>query len=383
LIDGATIDAVSDTAVVDPTAGSEASSRPPVFNRSDLILMGGAVAAIGVAALTRYVDLGNLFAFLAASVAVALLASLVGRSVEQLGERFGPGATGVLQSALGNLPELFIAFFALQAGLVGVVQSALIGSIIANLLLVMGAAFVVGGLRHGRQRFDSERVRSTCALMALACAALVLPSIATYTHSPAAAHATVLSDIVAVIRIVIFVLSLPFSLRRGRTRGGGAAPEEHTEPPRWPVWVSITMLTVVSLAAALVSDWFVHALQPAMDQLGISQAFAGLVVVAIAGNAIENVVGIQLAARNQADFAVSIIVNSPLQIALVLAPALVLLSLFTTASLTLVFAPMLVLAMVITVLVVSLVVLDGESNWLEGAMLIALYVMIAAVFWWG
>jgi Ca2+:H+ antiporter len=386
LIDGVTIDAVSDTTVVDSAAGSQTSSRPPIFNRSDLILMGASVAAIAVAALTRYVDLGNLFAFLAASVAVALLASLVGRCVEQLGERFGPGATGVLQSALGNLPELFIAFFALQAGLVGVVQSALIGSIIANLLLVMGMAFVVGGLRHGRQRFDSGQVRSTCALMALACAALVLPSIATYTHSPAAEHATALSDIVAVILIVIFVLSLPFSLRHGKSRGGaggGSAAAAHTEPPRWPVWVSITMLTVVSVAAALVSDWFVHALQPAMNQLGISQAFAGLVVVAIAGNAIENVIGIQLAARNQADFAVSIIVNSPLQIALVLAPALVLLSLFTAASLTLVFAPMLVLAMVITVLVVSLVVLDGESNWLEGAMLIALYVMIAAVFWWG
>jgi Ca2+:H+ antiporter len=127
----------------------------------------------------------------------------------------------------------------------------------------------------------------------------------------------------------------------------------------------------------------VHALEPAIDALHISPAFAGLVIVAIAGNAVENVVGIQLAARNQADYALSVIVNSPLQIALVLAPALVLLSFFTASTLTLVFAPMLVVAVVITVLAVALIVYDGESNWLEGVTLIALYAIIAAVFWWG
>jgi Ca2+:H+ antiporter len=132
-----------------------------------------------------------------------------------------------------------------------------------------------------------------------------------------------------------------------------------------------------------VSDWFVTALTPAMASLHVSQAFAGLVVVAIAGNAIENFVGIQLAARNQADYALSVIINSPLQIALVLAPALVLLSLFTATTLTLVFAPMLVVAVVAAVLVVSLAVFDGESTWLEGATLIGLYVIIATVFWWG
>ena len=143
------------------------------------------------------------------------------------------------------------------------------------------------------------------------------------------------------------------------------------------------MLAISGVLAAFVSDWFVHALQPAMATLGISQAFAGLVVVAIASNAIENVVGIQLAARNQAEYAISVIVNSPLQIALVLAPALVLLSLFTATAFTLVFAPMLVVSVVLTVLIVTVVVTDGEGNWLEGAMLIALYGMIAAVFWWG
>jgi Ca2+:H+ antiporter len=149
------------------------------------------------------------------------------------------------------------------------------------------------------------------------------------------------------------------------------------------VSLAVGLLAAAGVLAAVVSDWFVHALQPAVHTIGMSETFAGLIVVAIAGNAVENVVGIQLAARNQADYAVSVIVNSPLQIALVLAPALVLLSYTTATALTLVFAPMLVIAVVLTVLAVTLIVIDGESNWLEGATLIALYVIIGTAFWWG
>ena len=368
------------------------------MNRSDLVILVGSAAAIVVAGITRYAHAGAVLAFFCSAVAVALLAALVGRSVEQMGDRFGAGATGVLQSALGNLPELFIAFFALRAGLLVVVQSAIIGSMLANLLLVLGLAFVTGGLRHGTQRFEKSRARDTCVLLALATAALVLPSMAQSTHSPASDHIRVLSDIAAVVLLIIFALSLPASLRRrratadGTTSDGsasdgsasdGSAGNAHTEAPRWPLAMAVGLLAAAGLLSALVSDWFVNALQPAINSLHMSQAFAGLVVVAIAGNAIENVVGIQLAMRNQADYALSVIINSPLQIALVLAPALVLLSLATATTLTLVFAPMLVAAVVVTVLIVSLIVFDGESNWLEGATLIGLYVIIAAVFWWG
>jgi len=362
---------------------------PRTLNRSDLVILVGGAAAIVVAGITRYAHAGAVLAFACSAVAVALLAALVGRSVEQMGDRFGAGATGVLQSALGNLPELFIAFFALRAGLLVVVQSAIIGSMLANLLLVLGLAFVTGGLRHGTQRFEKSRARDTCVLLALATAALVLPSMAQSTHSAAADHIRVLSDIAAVVLLIIFALSLPASLRRqpaargGRSGNRGSAGNAHTEEPRWPLAMAVGLLAAAGLLSALVSDWFVTALQPAINSLHMSQAFAGLVVVAIAGNAIENVVGIQLAMRNQADYALSVIINSPLQIALVLAPALVLLSLATGTVLTLVFAPMLVAAVVVTVLIVSLIVFDGESNWLEGATLIGLYVIIAAVFWWG
>ena len=349
-----------------------------LFTRSDLIVVGGSALAIILAGVAHYAGAPSVLTFIVAAVAVAMLASLVGRSVEQLGDRFGAGATGVLQSALGNLPELFIGFFALQAGLVAVVQAAIIGSILSNILLVLGLSFVVGGLKHGTQTFNSERARTTAILMILATGALVLPSLASYVHTPAAAHESTLSIFVAVILLVVFLLSLPASIKRTAS----AAPEHH-EPPRWPIAMAVGILAGASLAAALVSDWFVSALEPAIDALGISQAFAGLVIVAIAGNAIENVIGIQLAARNQADYALAVIINSPVQIALVLAPALVLLSFLTATTLTLVFAPMLVMAVAITVVVVAFIVFDGESTWLEGATLIALYAIIAAVFWWG
>jgi Ca2+:H+ antiporter len=354
-----------------------------MLTRSDYLLLGGGGAGLLISALTRYIGGGPVLAFVCSALAVAVLAALVSRSVEQLGDRFGPGATGVLQSALGNLPELFICLFALKAGLVVVVQAALIGSILANLLLVMGLAFLVGGLKHGHQKLDSKRARATIVLMVLSVAALILPSLASYVHTPAEGHEDTLSLIVSVILLALFVLTLPASLKRGKA--SSAEPETgHREAPRWPLALAVGLLALAAVLAAFVSDWFVYALQPAMDALHVSDAFAGLVVVAIASNAIENVVGIQLAARNQADYAFSVVVNSPLQIALVLAPVLVIAAqLFGLAAFTLVFPPMLVVSVAIAVIICAFITFDGASNWMEGAALIAVYAIIAASFWWG
>lgn len=359
-------------------ADSFAAARR-TLSRSDLVFLMAAAAAVVLAGVTAAPGAPPVLAFACSGAAVALLAALVGRCVEQLGDRFGAGATGVLQSGLGNLPELFIGFFALRSGLVEVVRAAIIGSILANALLVLGLAFVVGGLRHGEQRFDASRARGICALLILMVAAMVLPGIAAFVHAPAAGHERALSVIVAVVLLGVFALSLPASLERG-----SGLPKVTTELPRWPLWMAVALLAVSGVAAAFVSDWFVSALSPAMSALHISQAFAGLVVVAIAGNAIENVVGVQLAARNQADYALSVIVNSPLQIALVLAPVLVLVSgVAGGAVLTLVFTPMLMAAVALTVVAVTFIIFDGRSNWLEGVALIAVYAVIATAFWWG
>jgi Ca2+:H+ antiporter len=351
-----------------------------VLSRSDRGIFGAAAVLVGFAAVTRYASLGSVTAFVAAGLAIATLAMLVGRSVDQLGDRLGSGATGVLQSALGNLPELFVCIFALRAGLTKVVEAAIVGSVLGNILLVLGAAFLVGGLRHGTQRFDGERARTIAAMMLLAVVAMLVPSLTALLHTPAAGHERTLSVVVAVVLLAVFVASVPQSLRR--TEAEQAA--EADSAGAWPVALAIGVLAVTGVLAAVVSDWFIHALTPAIAVLHISQSFAGLVIVAIAGNAVENVIGIQLAARNQADYALSVILNSPLQIALVLAPALVLLSyVIGGAVFTLAFPPLLAATMVLSVVAVSFIVVDGESVWLEGAALLGLYGVIAAAFWWG
>jgi len=360
--------------------------------RSDLVVLGLAGALVALAGVAHYGEWTAVAAFLISAGAVCLLASLVGRSVEQLGDRLGAGATGVLQSALGNLPELFICIFALKAGLVDVVRAALVGSILANLLLVLGLAFLVGGLKHGTQQLGSERARTIVVLMLLSVTAMAIPSIAHTLHTPVSEHETAFSVIVSVILLALFALSLPFSLRRdtsgtdssGTDSSGTDSSGTHQEAPRWPIWLALAVLAAASVLAAFTSDWFVDALTPAMDSLGVSQAFAGLVVVAIAGNAVENVVGIQLAARGQSQYAFSVVLNSPIQIALVLAPVLVLVSqIFGLAAFTLVFSPLLVTVLVLAIVLAAFIAFDGESTWLEGAALIALYGIIATSFWWG
>jgi Ca2+:H+ antiporter len=358
------------------------SGSSEMFVRSDKIVVGGGAALCVLAGVAHYAGWSDVLAFVIAAAAICLLASLVGRSVEQLGDRFGAGATGVLQSALGNLPELFICIFSLKAGLVGVVQGALVGSILANLLLVLGLAFFVGGLKHGPQPLGSERARTIVVLMLLSVTAWVIPSLAHFVHAPASEHETTFSVIVSVVLLLLFAASLPFSLRRDANDKEGE-PHDH-EAPRWPVGLAIGMLAAAGAAAGFVSDWFVVALEPSMDSLGISQAFAGLVVVAIAGNAVENVVGIQLAAAGKSEYAFSIVLNSPIQIALVLAPVLVIVSqVFGLASLTLVLSPMLVVCLLLAIVLAAFIAFDGESTWLEGASLVALYGIIATAFWWG
>jgi Ca2+:H+ antiporter len=375
------------------------------LRRSDRLLLGGSVALTLAAALTRS-STGTVLPFLVSAAALALLAGLVGRSVDQLSDRMGPGAIGALQSALGNLPELFVCTFALRKGLTTVVTSALIGSILGNMLLVLGLAFVVGGRRHGTLRYSELRARMIMSLLILSVAAMFVPSLAHYVGATAGDHEVALSRVTAVVLLAVFALSVPVSLRREeeqaaeveedeiegvsefeRAPDGDAdegAPTAQAPASGWPTPLAVLILAASALLAAYVSDLFVDALQPAMTRLHISEAFAGLVIVAIAGNAVENVVGVRLAWRQKTDHALAVILGSPLQVAVVLAPALVLLSpVIGGAAFTLVFSPMLMASVGLAVGSVAFLVSDGTSDWLEGATMIGLYVLIAASFWWG
>ncbi|MGH2512393.1 MAG: calcium/proton exchanger [Candidatus Limnocylindrales bacterium] len=365
-----------------PLSSDPRRSFGAILGGRALILLALALIA-GVISLLLELTHGNpTFTFVASAVALAGLAGLVGEGTEQLGHRFGPGLTGVLQSALGNLPELFIGIFSLRAGLVLVVQSALIGSILANSLLVLGLAFVVGGLRHGVQSFGVRPVRMVATLLVLAVAALAIPTLATMPGAPDAGHATDLSVIVAIVLLILFAASIPFSIAGGP--GASSLGTELALGEVWPLRLAVAVLLVAAVASAFVSDWFVDSLRPALASLGISEAFAGLVIVAIAGNAVENVAGVQAALRNKADLAVSLVLNSSLQVALALIPALVLISVVIGGpALTLVASPLLVGAVSLSVFLCALVVFDGQSTWLEGLALIALYVIIAASVWFG
>jgi len=356
------------------------ASIPALLGRTTLALVAAAAAATLLTAVLQFAGAPHALVFVVSAIALAGLAGVIGSGTDQLGHRLGPGKTGVLQSALGNLPELFISIFALQAGLVVVVQTALVGSILANSLLVLGLSFFAGGLRHGVQRFGAAPVRTIAVLLVLAVAALAIPTLATAPGAPDAGHAQELSVFTAVVLLVLFAASIPFSI----AGGPGASALEAPIDREWPLPLAVGLLAGAAACAAVVSDWFVTALEPSLSSLGISEAFAGLVVVALAGNAVENVVGIQLAARNQVDLAISLIMNSSLQVALALTPALVIISLVIGGpALTLVLSPLLLGSLALAVILGTLIVFDGESTWLEGLALVALYLIIAASVWYG
>ena len=371
--------------------GSDPETSPPILRhlahleRSHRVTVAVAVILTAVAGVLVALGADPIVRFIASALDLAALAALVGQSIDQVGERLGPGPTGLLQSTLGNLPELFVGLFALRQGLTGVVRAALVGSVLGNAVLVLGLAFIAGGLRHGVQRFDAEAPRLNASLLLLVVAALLVPTLASRLHTPASAHAAALSDDLAVILLVVYALSIPYHL----SRSSGPSPAENVEGATggrqsWPLGLSIALLAIGSGGAALASDWFVSPLQQATGQLGISQAFTGLVIVAIASNAVENAVGVRFAWKAKPEYAISTTLNSPLQVALLLTPVLVLVSpAVGPTQLTLVFPPLLVAALAISAVVVTVVIYDGEYTWIEGVALIALYCILVAAFWWG
>ena len=348
-----------------------------------LVAASGSLSASGAAEVPR---------FAVSALALAALAALVGESLDQLGQRMRPGPTGLLQASLGNLPELLFSVFALRAGLVRVVQAALIGSVLGNLLLVLGLAFVSGAARLGTQKFEPEGPRMSVALLTLAIASMAVPTLAVKLHTPALSHAASLSDVASIVLLVVYVASIPFWLAGGPPRPQTAPTGVRTPPAhlarnnrgRWPLPLTLALLVAATAASAPVSDWFVAALKPATRALGISPVFAGLVIVAVASNAVEHAAGVWLAWKGRPDYAISTILNSPLQIALLLTPLLVLISpALGPTHLLLVFQPLLVAAVAISTLAVGIVIYDGEYSWLEGISLVALYAIIASAFWWG
>lgn len=358
------------------------------FTSSDRKLI-AIVAATTIAAGVFHSSNGPIVAFGSAAIALAALASLVGRSVEALGDKLSAGATGVLQSFLANLPEIFVIIFSLKAGLYDVVKATLVGSILANVLLVAGLAFFVGGLKHGRQHFSQQVSRQLGLMLLLSVAVLSIPTMTASLHTPAENHERAITVIVSILLLALFIASLPDTIKRGHSQVTASheameAKSKAEHHGSWSLGLGISMLAISAVGAAFVSEWFVASLSPAMDALNISPAFAGLIIVAIAGNAVENVVGIQLAAKNQTEYALQVILQSPVQVSMIVAPLIALAApLVGAASFTLVLSPLLLGVLALATLITVIAVQDGDSTWFEGLTMLALYVAIATSFWWG
>ena len=332
-----------------------------------------------LAGVARYVTaVPHIVAFVVAGLALAGGAWIVSFSTEQVGARFGVAVTGMLQSTLGNLPEFFVVVFALQAGQLVVAQTAILGSILVNALLVLGMAIVAGSRRapDGIMRFSPRLPNDTATLLLVASFIILLVGLAGSAHDPASHHVKAISIVGAVALLVVYGFWAHQFLTTEQPQDVGAG---HDEGVRLSQRASLGLLIVSGVASGFVSDWFVHALEPTIDSLGISQAFAGLVIVAIAGNAVEHAVGVVLASKGRPELAISVIKASVGQVAAFLFPLLVLVSLLTATTLTFALAPVFIGALVVTALIVWQITGDGEATAFEGVALIAAFVIIAIV----
>jgi Ca2+:H+ antiporter len=345
------------------------------------VTLGAPFVASVIAGVLHFADANPVARFVAAGLALSGLAYVVGVSTEAVGARFGPAVTGVLQSTLGNLPELFIVLFALAAGEVVVATTAVLGSLFANALLVLGLAIVAGAWRSedGIMRFNPRLPNDAATLLLLSVFIIVLVGISHEVDDPASGHEIEISAFGAVALLSVYAVWLWGYLR---PHGGAEPALEHVPADVLRFPVAIGLLAAAGVGAAFVADWFVDALDPAIETLGISRAFTGIVIVGIAGNAVENVVGITLAAKGQSDLAISVIKNSVAQIAVFLFPALVLLSLFLTHRLTFVIGPVAIGALVLMALAVWQITGDGEAAAFEGWALVALYFIVAVIAWY-
>lgn len=351
----------------------------------NLLLVLGVVAIVA-----ELLGWSPLIVFVTSALAMVPLAGLMGASTEVLAVHTGPRLGGLLNATLGNAAELIITIMAVREGvqnpainkaMLELVRASLTGSILGNILLVLGLSILVGGLRHGVQKFDRSHAGLSSTMLMLAIAALVIPSI--FSHSiERVNHDAVeyLSLGVAGVMIGLYGLSLVSQLRRPAFEADN--PSAHQESPPWSPPKAGLILVVVTVAIVVMSELLVGSIEHVIRGVGISEFFLGIIIVPLIGNIAEHLVAVQVAAKNKMELSLAVSVGSSLQIALFVAPLLVFISLAMGNPLTLVFNQFELIALMVAVLIAGLVSLDGESNWLEGAMLLGLYLILALAFFW-
>jgi Ca2+:H+ antiporter len=324
-----------------------------------------------------------LIIFITSGLAIVPLAGLLGRATEHITTHVGAGVGSLLNASLGNAAELIIALAALREGLHDVVKASLTGSILGNILLVLGVSMVAGGMKYERQTFNRTAAGMGSSLLLLAAVGLVIPALFHFTASDRGAQVEhELSLDIAIVLFLIYGLSLAFSLKTHRHLFGGETHDAHDlgEEP-WSYRMSLGVLAAVAILIGLMSEMLVGSIEPAAHKLGLTQVFVGVILVALVGNAAEHSTAVLMAMKNKMDLALGIAVGSSMQIALLVAPLLVFASYLFGAPLDLIFTPFEVAAVTMSVLILGFVSMDGESHWMEGVMLVGVYTMLAIAFY--
>lgn len=327
------------------------------------------------------------FLFISAALAILPLAGIMGQATEQLAVRLGSTIGGLLNATFGNATELIIAFFALSAGKFEVVKASIVGSILGNLLLVLGLALLLGGLKFKEQRFNVKNAGTVASLLTISVLALLIPTIFDVTARAVAPERVAaldinLSDATAVILIVIYLAYLLFSLKTHKEILSSADHHEEHDGKAWGTPVAVGVLLGATVAVAFMSEFLVSSLDAATASLGLSEFFVGLILIPIIGNAAEHAAAVLFALKNRMELAMTIALGSTVQVALLVAPLLVLAGLIVGKPLDLVITPLELAAVAGAVLIANSIVRDGETNWLEGVMLLAVYGILGfAVFY--
>jgi len=325
----------------------------------------------------------SIWVFVTAAVSLVPAAGLIGAATEQLARRAGPTLGGFLNATFGNAAELIIAIAALRANHTEVVKASITGSIIGNLLLVFGLSCYVGGLKHGRQTFNRVSAGSATVMLFLAVVALVMPAVvALFGYGSLEAHPRVIDRLSfwsSIVLLTVYGAGLIFAFRSQRDplrRDPG-----HAHGAQMQIGTAIALLAIATVITTVEAELLVEALEPALDGLGMSELFAGVIVVALVGNAAEHYSAVTAARNNELTLALEISVGSSAQIALMVAPVLVLLSFALGTPMSLVFNAFEISAIGLSVFAVALVAQDGEANWLEGFQLLGVYVILAIAFY--
>lgn len=342
---------------------------------------------VPVAVVLELMHASPISIFVVSCIAIIPLAGWMGRATEHLAAKLGEGIGGLLNATFGNAAELIIAIMALRKGLFDVVKASITGSIIGNILLVLGLSILAGGFKYRQQKFNTTAAMLGSTMLALSAVALLLPAVFHYlvVGKPNVREQD-LSLEIAVVLMITYVLSLVFTLRThshlyaGGSHGGDEG-DGHGGAAEWSRGRSLLTLFGATALVALMSEFLVGAVEEASQTLGLTEVFVGVILVAIIGNAAEHSTAVLMAMKNKMDLALNIAIGSSMQIALFVAPALVFISYLFGRPMDLIFTPLEVIAVVVSVLVVALIAQDGESNWMEGVLLLAVYVILGLTFY--